>query len=121
MHICLFLSKGKLYLFPRALALHPIVPAFTGFTHTSDGVIHIEAPHKRAFTLGNLLDIWENQFGQLGYPTQLSATEGWVIFVNGKPLAGDAHSLPLEAHLLITLAYQSPSVQPDTTFNWNGL
>ncbi len=90
-------------------------------THTGDGVIHIEAPSGRAFTLGNFLDIWGDRFPQLGYPSQLDQSTGWQVYVNGKPYTGDFHSIPLQAHSLITLAYESPGVKPDTTFNWGDL
>ena len=42
-------------------------------------------------------------------------------YVDGKPYKGDFHKIPLKAHTLITLAYNSPNVKPDTTYNWNGL
>jgi hypothetical protein len=53
-------------------------------THTSDGVIHIEAPSGRSFTLGNFLDIWGDRFTQLGYPSQLDQSAGWQVYVDGK-------------------------------------
>src|SRR2546428_10850384 len=90
-------------------------------THADDGIIHIEAPSGRSFILGNYLDIWENRFSQLGYPYQLDQTEGWQVYVNGKPFTGDFHTILLKAHTLITLAYNSPGVRPDTSYNWNGL
>src|SRR5258708_39164400 len=37
-------------------------------THSSDGVIHIEAPNGFSPTLKNFLDIWRTKFAQLGYP-----------------------------------------------------
>src|SRR5260370_6058407 len=90
-------------------------------THSSDGVIHIEAPNGFSPTLKNFLDIWGTKFPQLGYPDQLDFTNGWQVYVNGKPFAGDFHTIPLSAHTLITLAYNSPAVKPDTTFNWTAL
>ena len=90
-------------------------------THDSTGVVHIESPAGRSFTLGNFFDIWGGQFQQLGYPAQLDLSSGWQAYVNGKPYNGDFHKIPLGAHTLITLAYNSPNVKPDTTYNWNGL
>src|SRR6266436_5025396 len=54
-------------------------------THSSDGVIHIEAPNGFSPTLKNFLDIWGTKFPQLGYPDQLDFTNGWQVYVNGKP------------------------------------
>jgi hypothetical protein len=84
-------------------------------------VVHIESPAGRSYTLGNFFDIWGGQFQQLGYPSQLDLSSGWQAYVNGKPYNGDFHKIPLTAHTIITLAYNSPNVKPDTTYNWNGL
>ena len=90
-------------------------------THDSTGVIHIEAPSGSSSTFGNFLDIWEQKFQQVGYPSQLSTSTGWQVYLDGKPFTGDFHAIPLQAHTLITLAYNSPGVKPDTSFPWNGL
>ncbi len=89
-------------------------------THDTTGVIHMEAPVNRSFVLGNFLDEWSTVFPTLGYPSQLDQG-GWQAYVNGKPYTGDFHKIPLEAHTLITLVYNSPHAVPDTTYNWNGL
>ena len=90
-------------------------------THDDTGVIHIEAPAGVSASFGNFLDIWGQRFQQLGYPSQFSDKAGWQVYVNGKPFSGDYRSIPLQSHTLITLAYHSPGVQPDTTYPWNGL
>lgn len=84
-------------------------------------VIHIESPSTEPFTLGQFLDEWNQQFNSLGFPQQLLLTTGWTIWVNGQPYHKSLNSVPLDAHDLITVAYNSPNVKPDTTFNWNGL
>jgi len=90
-------------------------------THDDSGVIHIEAPAGISLIFGNFLDIWQQRFQQLGYPSQLSDSTGWQVYVNGKPFTGDFRTIALQSHTLITLAYHSPGVQPDTNYNWNGL
>ena len=89
-------------------------------THDTSGVIHMEAPVNRSFVLSNFLDEWSTVFPTLGYPPQLGQT-GWQAYVDGKLYTGDFHKIPLVAHTLITLAYNSPNAVPDTTYNWNGL
>jgi hypothetical protein len=90
-------------------------------SHDTTGVVHIESPAGRSYTLGNFFDIWGGEFTQLGYPSQLDLSSGWKAYVNGKPYNGDFHKIPLTAHAVITLAYNSPQAKPDTTYNWNGL
>lgn len=89
-------------------------------THANDGVIHIEAPNGVSITLKNFLDIWRMHFQQLGYPSELDQTTGWQVYVDGEPFTGDFRAIPLQSHTLITMAYKSPGVQPDTTYPWNG-
>ncbi|MBV8821287.1 MAG: hypothetical protein JO123_00690 [Ktedonobacteraceae bacterium] len=89
--------------------------------HTSDGIIHIEAPTQQPYTLGNFFDIWSEQFSQLGYPLQLGASRGWTAYVNGQLYKGDFHAITLQSHTLVTLAYNSPNVKPDMVYNWGDL
>ena len=90
-------------------------------THDSTGIIHIESPTQKDYTLGNFFDEWSTNFSSLGYPSQLALSSGWQIWIGGKPYSGDFHNIPLTAHELITMAYNSPGVKPDTTYAWNGL
>ena len=92
-------------------------------THDTSGVIHIEAPAGRNFTLGTFFDIWGQQFTSLQYPPELDQPGGggWQIWVNGKPYSGDFHNIPMQAHLLITLSYNTSGVTPDTIYNWGDL
>ncbi|HZO73462.1 MAG TPA: hypothetical protein VFB60_14780 [Ktedonobacteraceae bacterium] len=88
-------------------------------THDSTGVIHIESPNPGAvYTLGTFVHLWAEQFPELQYPSQLDLTSGWVAYVNGQQYKGDFHKIPLTEHELITIAYNSPGIQPDTTYSW---
>jgi len=87
-------------------------------THDSSGVIHIEAPNKVSPTLGNFLDIWGQKFPQLGFQNELASTAGWTVYVNGKQVNSNFNQLVLQPHMVITLAYNSPNVKPDTSYPW---
>jgi hypothetical protein len=86
--------------------------------HDTSGVIHIESPSAEPFMLGQFLDEWNQQFNSLGFPQQLLLSSGWTIWVNGKAYHGSLTSVPLNAHDLITIAYNSPNAKPDTTYAW---
>ncbi len=90
-------------------------------THATDGIIHVEAPANHTFTLANFLNVWSGQFSQLSYPAELNQSNGWQVYVNGKAYSGDFHNIKLQPHLLITLAFNSPGVTPDTVYNWGTL
>jgi hypothetical protein len=69
-------------------------------THTADGIIHIEAPAQRSFTLGNFFDIWRQPLSA----TQVGPAQGKVVaYVNGQPFSGNPASIELGAHTLIQL------------------
>lgn len=90
-------------------------------THDTSGIIHMESPIQTTFTLGTFLQLWREQFSQLQYLNQLSATDGWKVYIDGKPYSGDFNKIALKPHELITLAYNSPNISPDTVYNWGGL
>jgi hypothetical protein len=87
------------------------VPAFIGIapdgsclywlhSHTPDGVIHMESPISRGFTLGNYFDIW----GQPLSATQVGPAKGTVTaFVDGKKFTGDPRDIRLGEHVNIQL------------------
>ncbi|HEY3992055.1 MAG TPA: hypothetical protein VGM01_04150 [Ktedonobacteraceae bacterium] len=89
-------------------------------THDASGIIHIESPSNEVFTFGQFRDEWDQQFVSLGFPPEL-LLNGWKIWINGKVYNGSLASVPLEAHNIITLAYNSPNVKPVTTYNWGSL
>jgi hypothetical protein len=69
-------------------------------SHTSNGIVHIESPVLRAFTLGNYFDLWRQPLGR----HQVGPAHGPVTsFVNGHSFAGDPRNIPLAAHAVIQL------------------
>ncbi|HEU5230892.1 MAG TPA: hypothetical protein VFU49_23925 [Ktedonobacteraceae bacterium] len=91
-------------------------------THDTSGLIHIEVPANQRFTLGNFLDLWSEKFPHVdghGFPAELSQ-QGWTTYISGvkQPTSYDFRTIAFKPHLLITLAYNSPSVQPKTVYNW---
>lgn len=55
-------------------------------THAADGIVHIESPVKRTFTLGQFFDIW-------GRP--IPKGKDWRVTVNGKRYTGNPARIPL--------------------------
>jgi hypothetical protein len=85
-------------------------------THTNDGVIHVESPTKRVYTLGNFFDEWRQPLSR----TQVAGEHGSVAaFVNGKPWTKDPRTIPLVPHAAIQLNVGLPAVNPQTV-SWTG-
>jgi hypothetical protein len=69
-------------------------------THDESGIIHIESPQQRGFTLGNFFDIWRQPLSA----TQVGPATGAVTaFVNGQKFTGNPRNLPLSAHSVLQL------------------
>ncbi len=69
-------------------------------THDTSGVIHIEAPGKQKFTLGQFFDIW----GQPLTGSNIAGYSGKVsVYVNQKLVTIDPRTVSLKNHENITL------------------
>lgn len=78
-------------------------------THTPDGVIHIESPTQRQYTLGNFFDEWRQPLSS----TQVGPAHGPVTaYVGGVRFGGDPRTIPLGVHTLIQLDVGTPIVPP---------
>jgi hypothetical protein len=87
-------------------------------THAADGIIHIESPVHRTFTLGNFFDEWGQPLG----PDQAGPASGHVTAIyNGKVYRGDPRNIPLTAHAQIQLEVGTPLVAPESITFPSGL
>jgi hypothetical protein len=78
-------------------------------THAADGIIHIESPVTRTYTLGNFFDEW----GQPLSTDQVGPAVGHVTAIyNGKAYQGNPRDIPLTAHAQIQLEVGTPLVAP---------
>lgn len=69
-------------------------------THTEDGVIHIESPVRRRFTLGDFFAIWQLPLSA----NEVGPAQGPVItYVNGQRSSTDPQDVPLLPHARIQL------------------
>jgi hypothetical protein len=87
-------------------------------THAADGIIHIESPVHRSFTLGNFFDEWGQPLG----PDQVGPASGHVTAIyNGKVYRGNPRNIPLTAHAQIQLEVGTPLVAPESITFPSGL
>src|SRR6266516_4325420 len=117
-HLAIYID-GKPVAVPQGVGIASDQSCFYWLhTHDSTGVVHIEAPKTASLTLQNFLNIWGREFSQLGFHNQLASSADWTIYVNGKKVTGNFNTVVFQPHMLITIAYNSPDVKPDTTYNW---
>jgi hypothetical protein len=79
-------------------------------THAADGIIHIESPVQRTYTLGDFFDIWAQPLS----PARVGDARGPVVALyNGMRYEGNPRDIPLTAHAQIQLEVGRPLVAPD--------
>jgi hypothetical protein len=87
-------------------------------THAADGIIHIESPVQRNYTLGNFFDEW----GQPLSASRVGPASGRVVALyNGQVFQGNPRDIPLTAHGQIQLEVGTPLVAPEKITFPNGL
>lgn len=92
-------------------------------THTADGIIHIESPQPRTFTLADFFTIWGQPLNRTQAGTMRAAKAGGSlrVWVNGQPYAGDPRAIPLLPHTDIVIEAGPPFVPPPKFTNWGSL
>ncbi len=86
-------------------------------THAPDGVIHVESPTRRIYTLGNFFDEWHQRLSA----GEVAGSSGKVTAViDGKSWTKNPRSIPLDSHAVIQLSVGTP-VAPFHPMSWTGL
>lgn len=121
-HLTIY-ANGQRVTVPKGIGIAPDGSCFYWLhTHTSDGIIHVEAPQKQHNeALDDFLTILHDGFAHLGFPAALTQQTGWKIYVNGQPFSGIVTSplnteVPLASHDAVTLEYGSPNPPPDVLY-----
>ncbi|HKB33480.1 MAG TPA: hypothetical protein VKF16_06395 [Candidatus Dormibacteraeota bacterium] len=98
-------------------------------------VIHIESPANQVFTLGQFFSVWSTWSKAQGGPNEpldathvstltLTADEKLVVYIDlqdgkgAQVYTGDAKSIPLKSHEVITLEITPPAVTPPPSFTF---
>ena len=118
-HLALFF-KGEQIAIPYGIGIVKPFAVENGFvgtghgfywlhTHDATGVIHIESPDSRSYTLGKFFDVW----GEPLSSRDVAGLQGAVrAFVLGKAFPGNPRDIVLTAHTQITWEVGQPVVPP---------
>lgn len=112
-HLDVFV-RGRRIVVPAGIG----IDAAQGFispihTHDASGIVHVESPDIRTFTLGQLFGVWGVRLSRRclgGYCGR--GTEGVRVYADGRPFAGDPRVLPLAPHAEIVVAFGTPKQLP---------
>jgi hypothetical protein len=82
-------------------------------THDFSGIIHVESPVDRTFTLGEFFDVWGLRFTSKclgGYCNK--GDKKVMVWTNGKRVHADPRKVALTEHLSVVVAYGTPASVP---------
>ncbi len=82
-------------------------------THDNSGVIHVESPTIRNFTLGEFFDVWGVRFTQKCIGSYCdTASSTLAVYSNGKKVTGNPRALILKEHQEIAVVFAMSSNTP---------
>jgi len=91
-------------------------------THSTDGIIHIEAPQgqqNRVFTLSDFFAVWGQPLSRTRVATlQVDGSHQMKVYVDGQLYNGDPAAIPLRNHTQIVIEIVPPPVDPPPTFTF---
>lgn len=109
-HLDIFVH-GFSYLVPAGIGIRPPDCIYWLHTHDTSGIIHVESPENKTFTLGQFFDIWGKKFDNnqlFDFKVDNSTDKTLSIYVNGTAIKGTYRDLPILNHEDITVVYGIP-------------
>ena len=108
-HLDIFID-GKPHAVPESIGIINRTCLYWMHTHDPSGIIHIEAPETRAFTLAQFFEIWKST--AKGVPATKEAPK---IYVNGKRVNGRLEQVEIGPLEEIALVYgKEPAAIPSS-------
>jgi hypothetical protein len=111
-HLDLYVD-GRRVPVPAGIGIDPAVGYAPLHTHDASGVIHVESPTVRTYTLGELFAVW-------GVRLTPSCLGGYCagggrqlrVYVDGRPYRGDPTTLALTPHQELVVAFGTAAQLP---------
>ena len=90
-------------------------------THDTTGVMHVESPKKREFSLGEFFGVWGVRLTGKCVGGYCKPQTPWRMYVNGAPYAGDPSLLKLIKHQEVAIVVGKPPKKIPTSYQFGGL
>ena len=111
-HLDLYVDGRKVTV-PAGIGIDPAVGYAPLHTHDPSGVIHVESPTVRSYTLGKFFAVWGVRFTPSclgGYCA--GGGRQLRVYVDGRLYRGDPANLVLASHQELVVAYGTPAELP---------
>jgi hypothetical protein len=99
--------NGRLYRVPALIGINVDQGFITELhTHDQSGIIHVESPTVRRFTLGQFFDVWGLRFSSRCLGAYCASGAKQIrVWVDAKRIRTDPRGIVLRAHQEIVVAY----------------
>ncbi|MDE1770482.1 MAG: hypothetical protein KGI28_08030 [Thaumarchaeota archaeon] len=107
---------NKFVTIPAGIGIKQNECLFWLHTHTDDGIIHIESPATRVFTLGQFIQVWDSTPGISSTFEKLTNGDANLkVFVNGNEVKNTFDKIALSAHdEIVIISGTVPPAFPST-------
>ena len=121
-HLAIF-DHGKTVTIPQYIGIPAAARCLYWLhTHTPDGIIHVEAPMDRSFTLGDFFAVWGQPLTRRrAASAKIKKRESMRVWLNGMRYQGDPAQIPLTAHADIVIQVGPPFAKLVRFTNWGAL
>jgi hypothetical protein len=119
-HLDVFIN-GQPYTIPSQVGIVPGKCIYWLHTHDDSGIIHIESPVTRNFTLGQFFDIWKKNFSNVQiFDNVANGRNTMSVYVNGNKINGntDYRNINLNEHDQITIVFGRPPPNIPSTYEF---
>ena len=119
-HLDIFID-GQPYTVPSQVGIVPGKCIYWLHTHDDSGIIHIESPVTRNFTLGQFFDIWKKQFSNVQiFDKTANATNVMAVYLNGNKINREANyrDINIQEHDQIAIVFGRPPSKIPSTYEF---
>jgi hypothetical protein len=109
-HLDVYVNGHQIYI-PPQIGIIDDKCIYWLHTHDSTGIIHIESPIKKEYTLGQFFQIWKSKLGNSSsFEEVLGGKQVPTVYVNGTKVPNNMNykDVKLKAHDEIALVYGTP-------------
>jgi hypothetical protein len=110
-HLDIFINSSS-YIIPAGIGIRPPDCIYWLHTHDISGIIHIESPENRTFTLGQFFDLWGKKFTNdqiFDFTVDKSQNKTINVYINGTQVTDKQYrDIPIYNHEDITIVYGNP-------------
>ncbi len=118
MHLDIFIN-GQPFVIPAGTGIIPDRCFYWLHTHDNSGVIHIESPLSRTFTLGQFFSIWGKTLNNTQiFDNVVSGNNTLSVYINGNKVNGDYRDIQLNKHDEIAIVYGAPPASIPSSYNF---